>query len=121
MRAFRPKALAEFGPWGETKIYEFIKRGLLPARKVDGTTFVIEDDWNTFLRNHNKLGGKCKRKQKASVGTNKVEVGSSATFQMVTKSTSLWQLCLVVGCVRSMAAFARHCIGYLKLADCHFG
>jgi hypothetical protein len=30
MRALRPKALTEFGPWGETKIYEFIKRGLLP-------------------------------------------------------------------------------------------
>jgi hypothetical protein len=56
MRAFRPKALAEFGPWGETKIYEFIKRGLLPARKVDGTTFVNEADWNAFLRNSNNPG-----------------------------------------------------------------
>jgi hypothetical protein len=62
MRAFQPKALAEFGPWGETKIYEFIKRGLLPARKVDGTTFVIEDDWNSFLRksNRGRIGLACK-------------------------------------------------------------
>jgi hypothetical protein len=48
-RAFRLKTLAEQGPWGETKLAEFIKREFLPARKIDGTVFVIEDDWDRFL------------------------------------------------------------------------
>ena len=49
-RAYRVKALAEQGPWGETKLFDFIRRQLLPARKIDGTVFVIEDDWESFLR-----------------------------------------------------------------------
>jgi hypothetical protein len=48
-RAFRLETLAEQGPWGRTKLYDFIKRNLLPARKIDGTTFVLEEDWNRFL------------------------------------------------------------------------
>lgn len=47
--AHRLETYASRGPWGLTKLYEFVKRGLLPARKIDGTTFVLEEDWDRFL------------------------------------------------------------------------
>lgn len=47
--AHRLEIYADRGPWGLTKLYDFVKRGLLPARKIDGTTFVLEEDWDRFL------------------------------------------------------------------------
>ncbi|WP_456013970.1 hypothetical protein [Methylorubrum populi] len=47
--AHRLEVYAQRGPWGLTKLYEFVKRGMLPARKIDGTTFVLESDWDRFL------------------------------------------------------------------------
>lgn len=47
--AHRLETYAERGPFGLTKLYEFVKRGLLSARKIDGTTFVLEEDWDRFL------------------------------------------------------------------------
>jgi hypothetical protein len=49
VRAIRLNALAKQGPFSRTKLFELVGRGLLPARKIDGTTFVLEDDWRSFL------------------------------------------------------------------------
>lgn len=48
-RAHRLNDLAKQGPFGRTKLFDLIGRGVLPARKIDGTTFVLEDDWRSLL------------------------------------------------------------------------
>lgn len=48
-RAHRLNDLAKQGPFSRTKLFELVGRGLLPARKIDGTTFVLEDDWRALL------------------------------------------------------------------------
>ena len=47
--AFRLADLADQGPFGRTKLFELVKRGVLPARKIEGTTFVLKADWRHFL------------------------------------------------------------------------
>lgn len=40
---------AAAGPIGKTKIFEVIKTGALPARKLGGRTFILVDDFRVFL------------------------------------------------------------------------
>ena len=47
--AVRLNDLAARGPFGRSKLYEFVRTGELPARKRGGTTFVLEADWRAFL------------------------------------------------------------------------
>ena len=49
-RAVRLNDLAKQGPFGRTKLFDLVRRGLLPARKVDNVLFVLETDWNYFLK-----------------------------------------------------------------------
>jgi hypothetical protein len=41
--------VAQSGPIGKTKIFEAIKVGALPARKLGGRTFILVDDFRAFL------------------------------------------------------------------------
>ncbi len=47
--ALRLADLAARGPFGRTKLFDLVRRGVLPARKIEGTTFVLESEWRTFL------------------------------------------------------------------------
>lgn len=48
-QAYRIDQLATQGPFSRSKLYEMIKAGRLPARKLDGVTFVLEADWRALL------------------------------------------------------------------------
>lgn len=50
LKAHRIDDLAAAGPFSRAKLYVLIKNGRLKARKVDGVTFVLEEDWAEMLR-----------------------------------------------------------------------
>lgn len=49
-KAYRIDELAAAGPFSRTKLYALIKEGRLRARKVGGTTIVLDEDWTRLLR-----------------------------------------------------------------------
>jgi hypothetical protein len=50
-KAFTIDELAKAGPFGRTKLYEFIRDGELIARKCGRSTIILETDYEEFLEN----------------------------------------------------------------------
>ena len=49
--ALRLNDLAARGPFGRSKLFDLVRRGVLPARKIEGTTYVLLSDFRAFLEN----------------------------------------------------------------------
>lgn len=49
MGAFRINVLAKLGPFSRAKLFRDIAAGRLVARKIGGSTIVLESDWNRYL------------------------------------------------------------------------
>lgn len=49
-KAYRIDDLVATGLFSRTKLYALIKEGKLVARKVGGTTIVLDEDWTRLLQ-----------------------------------------------------------------------
>ena len=48
--AHRINKVHEVAPWGRSTTYKLVREGRLPARRLDGATFVLNADLERFLR-----------------------------------------------------------------------
>lgn len=48
--AYRINKVHEVAPWGRSTTYTLVREGLLPARRLGGSTFVLREDLEAFVK-----------------------------------------------------------------------